>query len=154
METTIVSMGFFYKLTDESNHIAELSITDWHDVTDALMAKFKTIDLSKIKFQGLGYGIVVDYDYFNEEASGIIVRMKFPQIEYLSHDNYRSDLLYVLPKLFDVWYFAEPTQQICKSKVYGTLKVVTNKDYVAKALFNDIYILGYESDGIYHNIEE
>ena len=70
---TIVSIGFFYKLTDQSNRIAELSINDWHDVTDALMAKFQTFKLEKLKFLGLGYGTSIDYEHFLEEKQGIIV---------------------------------------------------------------------------------
>jgi hypothetical protein len=151
---TIIRIGFFYKLTDRSNRIAEMSLTDWHNVTDALMAKFQTIDLSRIKFPGIGYGTVIDYEFFHEDTSGIIVRMRFSNVDYIPKTNYYDDFIYLYPKLFDVWYFAESNQHICKSKNFNGMKVLTNTDYIAKSEFHDIYILGYENDGVYHNIDE
>jgi hypothetical protein len=155
IEMTIVSIGFFYKLTDQSNQIDELDIDVWGDVADALMAKFQTLNLTKIKFLGLGYGTVIDYEHFLEEKLRIIVHMNFPDEESLYHQNYRSDLLYQMPKLFNIWYFADPDQNICHSKRYGNLKVVTNRDYLAKVEFEDVYILGYkDNDNIYRAIDE
>ena len=81
--------------------------------------------------------------------------MNFPNMEGIYEHDYRSDILYQIPKLFDVWYFADPNQEICNSKVYGNLKIVTNRDYLAKVQFEDIFILGYDdSNNVYQTIEE
>jgi hypothetical protein len=142
---TSVTICFYYKFTDHTHHPAQLAIKKQTSFFDVIMKEFRKLNLSQIKFPGLGYGTVMKYHHHMDEVLGIKVQLSFPKAEYIVKENMNSEVNDNLPELFETIYFQKRDDAL--ERTYYI------RDYFVKMQFFDVYVLDYESEGQRYNIE-